>query len=678
MGAAKPCLVFTVQVRKECRHLAEPLTWMMHQERLPEPPVIPNFILNGLAQPCRSFVFGSQDTWRTVLAQGLPKPDLSPQHHQGTLRKEGIEGHLSGPACPEHSRAAAHSPGGSCEGSPRLTRPPRPSCGKQTVASLLKAPDRYIRNLQTALFGKPSPKEEAESNKDRFIFDFKVANCLKIMRKIKIYNFTLPGTSTKLSGKENIIHLQYEILQRGQREVSHPVPQLDRCSDPLTGKETDWSANELTKAEPNEKLNSERRYTPTHCLAHGGLVCNGRSQLLFNMLSWETVKLRMNAYDVSDVRCNFCKTNDIWYRDQMGRLEVLELEPAGNEEEIINTNKSCIGAMTPPGRSKETQKVLDLSPLAAWGLGPGGGRCGGHIWRNLGRKAKATVFLLFVKVSHVNGSMDTGEQSSSCIGHSLGPDAERGAAGEIRSGTETAPSPPLRLYSLRNLGYQKASAFSGFMYTPRAENFRQRSDKIIFAFLPKSGDGGSFGAPCPQTPWKAALRFLPLVSASAREPPISAPLGALGSPAWRSRVPPERYGETSTVSSLSPHTSRWNPVEVLFKPMLWSCGCQLCCCPQKGHSRPGHQEGLTTWKRHHTHRMVWTSLSAGTDEASPDTQRALCKYVGSGCVMNLDFKLQKLEMERSPWVSLVDQLPDWDLLAPTRTIPWKQDAGQGG
>lgn len=69
----------------------------------------------------------------------------------------------------------------------------------------------------------------------------------------------------------------------------------------------------------------------------------------------------------------------------MGRLEVLELEPAGNEEEIINTNKSCIGAMTPPGRSKETQKVLDLSPLAAWGLGPGGGRCGGHIWRNLGR-----------------------------------------------------------------------------------------------------------------------------------------------------------------------------------------------------------------------------------------------------------------------------------------------------
>lgn len=46
--------------------------------------------------------------------------------------------------------------------------------------------------------------------------------------------------------------------------------------------------------------------------------------------------------------------------------------------------------------------------------------------------------------------------------------------------------------------------------------------------------------------------------------------------------------------------------------------------------------------------------------------------------MNLDFKLQKLEMERSPWVSLVDQLPDWDLLAPTRTIPWKQDVGQGG
>lgn len=49
------------------------------------------------------------------------------------------------------------------------------------------------------------------------------------------------------------------------------------------------------------------------------------------------------------------------------------------------------------------------------------------------------------------------------IGHSLGPDAERGAAGEIRSGTEIAPSPPLRLYSLRNLGYQKASAFSGLL-----------------------------------------------------------------------------------------------------------------------------------------------------------------------------------------------------------------------
>lgn len=46
--------------------------------------------------------------------------------------------------------------------------------------------------------------------------------------------------------------------------------------------------------------------------------------------------------------------------------------------------------------------------------------------------------------------------------------------------------------------------------------------------------------------------------------------------------------------------------------------------------------------------------------------------------MNLGFKLQKLEMERSPWVSLVDQLPDWDLPPPTSTtIPWKRDAGQG-
>lgn len=33
-----------------------------------------------------------------------------------------------------------------------------------------------------------------------------------------------------------------------------------------------------------------------------------------------------------------------------------------------------------------------------------------------------------------------------------------------------------------------------------------------------------------QTPWKAALRFLPLVSASALEPPISAPLGAWAHP----------------------------------------------------------------------------------------------------------------------------------------------------
>ena len=37
----------------------------------------------------------SHDTWCTVLARGLPKPDLSPQHHQGTLRKEGIEGRVS-------------------------------------------------------------------------------------------------------------------------------------------------------------------------------------------------------------------------------------------------------------------------------------------------------------------------------------------------------------------------------------------------------------------------------------------------------------------------------------------------------------------------------------------------------------------------------------------------------
>lgn len=69
----------------------------------------------------------------------------------------------------------------------------------------------------------------------------------------------------------------------------------------------------------------------------------------------------------------------------MGRLEVLELEPAGSEEEIINTNKSCIEAMTPPGRSKETQKVLDLSPLAAWGWVQVGVGVVATSWRNLGR-----------------------------------------------------------------------------------------------------------------------------------------------------------------------------------------------------------------------------------------------------------------------------------------------------
>lgn len=52
----------------------------------------PDFILNVLAQPCGSFLFCSHGT---VFAQGLPKPDLSPQHQQGTLRKEGTEGRVS-------------------------------------------------------------------------------------------------------------------------------------------------------------------------------------------------------------------------------------------------------------------------------------------------------------------------------------------------------------------------------------------------------------------------------------------------------------------------------------------------------------------------------------------------------------------------------------------------------
>lgn len=47
--------------------------------------------------------------------------------------------------------------------------------------------------------------------------------------------------------------------------------------------------------------------------------------------------------------------------------------------------------------------------------------------------------------------------------------------------------------------------------------------------------------------------------------------------------------------------------------------------------------------------------------------------------MNLGFELHKLETERSPWVSLVDQLPDWDLPASASTaIPRKRGAGLGG
>ena len=66
-----------------------------HAAHPPPHLVTPSFILNVLAQPCGSFLLCSHDTWCTVLARGLPKPDLSPQHHQGTLRKEGIEGRVS-------------------------------------------------------------------------------------------------------------------------------------------------------------------------------------------------------------------------------------------------------------------------------------------------------------------------------------------------------------------------------------------------------------------------------------------------------------------------------------------------------------------------------------------------------------------------------------------------------
>ena len=44
-------------------------------------------------------------------------------------------------------------------------------------------------------------------------------------------------------------------------------------------------------------------------------------------------------------------------------------------------------------------------------------------------------------------------------------------------------------------------------------------------------------SPLSPTPWKAPLYFLPTVPASAVELPVSSPLGAPGSPAWKNRAP---------------------------------------------------------------------------------------------------------------------------------------------
>lgn len=55
----------------------------------------PDFILNVLAQPVGASSSAVMAPAAPSLPGGLPKPDLSPQHQQGTLRKEGTEGHVS-------------------------------------------------------------------------------------------------------------------------------------------------------------------------------------------------------------------------------------------------------------------------------------------------------------------------------------------------------------------------------------------------------------------------------------------------------------------------------------------------------------------------------------------------------------------------------------------------------
>lgn len=42
--------------------------------------------------------------------------------------------------------------------------------------------------------------------------------------------------------------------------------------------------------------------------------------------------------------------------------------------------------------------------------------------------------------------------------------------------------------------------------------------------------------------------------------------------------------------------------EIPRKYFLRTCCGPAGCCPRKRHSRPGHQEGLATWKQHHPHK----------------------------------------------------------------------------
>ena len=105
---------------------------------------LPSFILNVLAQPCGSFLLCSHDTWCTVLARGLPKPDLSPQHHQGTLRKEGIEGCVSAWLTLNQGRKVCGQTMSAYSSLPRLHSSGRkePSAQETRPGSNLRAVDR--------------------------------------------------------------------------------------------------------------------------------------------------------------------------------------------------------------------------------------------------------------------------------------------------------------------------------------------------------------------------------------------------------------------------------------------------------------------------------------------------------------------------------------------------------